>query len=47
MGGPYRKKKYHFGDTHLKKGWRVKRRTKVLEAYSKEFYAKTSLEKIK
>lgn len=31
MGGPYRKKKYHFGDTHLKKGWRLKRRTKDLD----------------
>jgi len=31
MGGPYRRKKYHYGDTHLKKGWRVKRRTKDLD----------------
>ena len=21
MGGPYKRKKYHYGDTHLKKGW--------------------------
>ena len=31
MGGPYKRKKYHAGDTHLKKGWRVKRRTKDLD----------------
>lgn len=27
----YKRKKYHFGDTHLKKGWRTKRRTKDLD----------------
>ena len=31
MPGPYRRKKYHFGDTHLKKGWSTKRRTKDLD----------------
>ena len=31
MGGPYKRKKYHYGDTHLKKGWRTKRRTKDLD----------------
>ncbi len=31
MGGPYKRKKYHNGDTHLKKGWRTKRRTKDLD----------------
>ena len=31
MTGPYKRKKYHFGDTHLKKGWRVKRKTKDLD----------------
>ena len=31
MPGPYKRKKYHFGDTHLKKGWRTKRRTKDLD----------------
>jgi len=31
MGGPYKRKKYHVGDTHLKKGWRTKRRTKDLD----------------
>jgi hypothetical protein len=31
MVGPYKRKKYHFGDTHLKKGWRVKRKTKDLD----------------
>ena len=28
MAGPYKRKKYHVGDTHLKKRWRTKRRTK-------------------
>ncbi|XP_017891033.1 zinc finger protein 593 homolog [Ceratina calcarata] len=28
---PYKRKKYHRGDTHLKKGWRTKRRTKDLD----------------
>ena len=27
----YKRKKYHFGDTHLKKKWRTKRRTKDLD----------------
>ncbi|XP_014612045.1 PREDICTED: zinc finger protein 593 homolog [Polistes canadensis] len=27
----YKRKKYHRGDTHLKKGWRTKRRTKDLD----------------
>ncbi|KAL2715925.1 serine--tRNA synthetase-like protein Slimp [Vespula squamosa] len=27
----YKRKKYHKGDTHLKKGWRTKRRTKDLD----------------
>ena len=31
MGGPYKRRKYHNGDTHLKKGWRTKRRTKDLD----------------
>ena len=31
MGGPYKRKKYHYGDTHLKKGWRTKRRTRDLD----------------
>ena len=31
MGGPYKRKKYHYGDTHLKKGWRLKRKTKCLD----------------
>ena len=31
MGGPYKRKKYHVGDTHLKKGWITKRRTKDLD----------------
>ena len=37
MGGPYKRKKYHVGDTHLKKGWRTKRRTKDLDQVIKEF----------
>lgn len=36
MGGPYKRKKYHYGDTHLKKGWRTKRRTKDLDQVSKK-----------
>ncbi|XP_023341348.1 zinc finger protein 593 homolog [Eurytemora carolleeae] len=31
MPGGYKRKKYHFGDTHLKKGWKLKRRTKDLD----------------
>lgn len=31
MPGPQRRKKYHRGDTHLKKRWRTKRRTKDLD----------------
>ncbi|CAG9860936.1 unnamed protein product [Phyllotreta striolata] len=27
----YKRKKYHYGDTHLKKKWRTKRRTKDLD----------------
>ena len=27
----YKRKKYHFGDTHLKKQWRTKRKTKDLD----------------
>ncbi|KOC66281.1 Zinc finger protein 593 like protein [Habropoda laboriosa] len=27
----YKRKKYHRGDTHLKKGWRTKRKTKDLD----------------
>ncbi|XP_015594956.1 zinc finger protein 593 homolog [Cephus cinctus] len=27
----YKRRKYHKGDTHLKKGWRTKRRTKDLD----------------
>ena len=34
MGGPYKRKKYHYGDTHLKKSWRTKRRTKDLDQVS-------------
>merc|ERR1712049_34163 len=31
MGGPYKRKKYHYGDTHLKKNWRTKRMTRHLD----------------
>lgn len=27
----YKRRKYHYGDTHLKKKWRTKRRTKDLD----------------
>ena len=37
MGGPYKRKKYHVGDTHLKKGWRTKRRTKDLDQVNEKF----------
>lgn len=36
MPGPYKRKKYHFGDNHLKKGWRTKRRTKDLDEIDKD-----------
>ena len=43
MGGPYKRKKYHVGDTHLKKGWRTKRRTKDLDQVNeKKYYFMTS-----
>jgi len=32
----YKRKKYHVGDTHLKKGWRTKRRTKDLDQIDKD-----------
>lgn len=28
---PYKRKKYHVGDTHLKKRWRVRNRKKDLD----------------
>ncbi|KAG7163073.1 zinc finger protein 593 homolog [Homarus americanus] len=31
MGGPQRRKRHHRGDTHLKKRWRTKRRTKDMD----------------
>ena len=31
---PYKRRKYHFGDTHLKKQWRTKRKTKDLDEVS-------------
>lgn len=31
----YKRKKYHRGDTHLKKGWRTKRRTRDLDEVSR------------
>ncbi|CAH0561489.1 unnamed protein product [Brassicogethes aeneus] len=36
MPGPYRRKKTHFGDTHLKRGWCTKRRTKDLDEIDKD-----------
>lgn len=27
----YKRRKYHYGDTHLKRRWRTKRRTKDLD----------------
>jgi len=41
MGGPYKRKKYHAGDTHLKKGWRVKRRTKDLDQIDQDLAPQT------
>ncbi|XP_076663940.1 zinc finger protein 593 homolog [Andrena cerasifolii] len=32
----YKRKKYHRGDTHLKKGWRTKRRTKDLDEINED-----------
>lgn len=40
MGGPYKRKKYHAGDTHLKKGWRTKRRTKDLDQVDEDLQPK-------
>ena len=31
MPGPYRKKKTHFGDTHLQRRWRTRNRKKDLD----------------
>ncbi|KAF6200222.1 hypothetical protein GE061_006525 [Apolygus lucorum] len=36
MPGPYKRKKYHFGDTHLKKRWRTKRRKKDLDEINED-----------
>ncbi|XP_071453182.1 zinc finger protein 593 homolog [Hetaerina americana] len=33
---PYRRKKYHDGDTHLKKQWRTKRRRKDLDEINED-----------
>lgn len=35
MGGPYRRKKMHSGDTHLRRRWRLRSRTKDLDAVRK------------
>ncbi|XP_046748115.1 zinc finger protein 593 homolog [Diprion similis] len=32
----YKRRKYHKGDTHLKKGWRTKRRTKDLDEINED-----------
>lgn len=34
--GRLKRKKYHFGDTHLKKKWRTKRRTKDLDEINED-----------
>jgi len=39
MGGPYKRKKYHYGDTHLKKGWRTKRKTKCMDEIDNDLKA--------
>ncbi|BES99082.1 Zinc finger protein [Nesidiocoris tenuis] len=36
MPGPYKRKKYHYGDTHLKKRWRTKRRKKDLDQINED-----------
>lgn len=33
---PYKRKKYHYGDTHLKKQWRTKRRKKDLDEINED-----------
>jgi len=38
----YKRKKYHVGDTHLKKGWRTKRRTKDLDQIDKDLEPQTA-----
>lgn len=32
----YKRRKYHYGDTHLKRRWRTKRRTKDLDQVDKD-----------
>ncbi|XP_029164715.1 zinc finger protein 593 homolog [Nylanderia fulva] len=38
---PYARKKQHRGDTHLKKGWRTKRRKKDLDEIDEDLKANT------
>lgn len=38
----YKRKKYHVGDTHLKKGWRTKRRTKDLDQIDQDLQPATA-----
>ena len=42
MGGPYKRKKYHYGDTHLKKQWRTKRRVKDLDQIDSDLVPENS-----
>ncbi|XP_056631149.1 zinc finger protein 593 homolog [Diorhabda sublineata] len=38
----YKRKKYHYGDTHLKKKWRTKRRTKDLDEIDEDLKVNNS-----
>lgn len=38
---PYKRKKHHKGDTHLKRGWKTKRRTKDLDEIDEDLKGNT------
>lgn len=45
MGGPYKRKKYHYGDTHLKKGWRTRVMTRGLDQIDSDLSNPATLSK--
>lgn len=42
MPGPQRRKKFHRGDTHLRKGWRLRRRTKDLDQIDEDLQSRAN-----
>ncbi|XP_071518688.1 zinc finger protein 593 homolog [Panulirus ornatus] len=42
MAGPQKKKRYHKGDTHLRKKWKTKRRTKDLDQIDEDLKEKNA-----